>query len=168
MKYSAILALALLGSTEAMRLHQGPANVTTLAQSTVTVKSRASDIQSIMQQIQKAEEVVDKKEDPNWETLALSLITGLQNPVHEMIHSWHDWYLSNNALGAKENWDPVNNPLHMVKSEVSDVYKAMGKIRALENRVKGLPAGTTNEDLNLLNSLKRELGIPVEFGDANK
>ena len=111
---------------------------------------------------------MDKKEDPNWETLALSLITGLQNPVHEMIHSWNDWYLSNNALGAKENWDPVNNPLHMVRSEVADVYKAMGKIRALENRVKGLPSGTTNEDLNLLNSLKRELGIPVEYGDANK
>ena len=58
----------------------------------------------------------------------------------------------------------------MIRSEVSDVYKAMSKIRALEHRLAKFPAnsGTTNADWNLLNSLKRELGIPVEFGDDKK
>ena len=41
----------------------------------------------------------------------------------------------------------------------------MTKIRALENKLKkeGNNTGTTNFDWNLLNSLKREVGIPVEF-----
>jgi|TARA_B110000305_G_C18945228_1_gene405821 hypothetical protein len=55
----------------------------------------------------------------------------------------------------------------MIRHEVSDVYKAMNKIRALEAKLHNFPmnSGTTNQDWSLLNSLKRELGIPVEFGD---
>ena len=49
-------------------------------------------------------------------------------------------------------------------------YKAMTKIRALEKKLKNfdLNSGQTNYDWNLLNSLKRELGIPVEFADDRK
>ena len=83
-----------------------------------------------------------------------------------MVYSWKDWYMANNILGAPTKWDPEHNPTHMVRSEVSDVYKAMSKIRALENRLKNSKlSGETNDDWNLLNSLKREVGIPVEFGD---
>ena len=87
-----------------------------------------------------------------------------------MLLSWYDWWLSQNALGVKDKWDPENNPAHMIRSEVSDIYKAMTKIRALENKVKKFDpnSGTTNQDWNLLNSLKRELGINVEFGDDKK
>ena len=55
----------------------------------------------------------------------------------------------------------------MVRAEVSDIYKAMTKIRMLENKLKkfDMNSGKTNYDWNLLNSLKRELGINVEFGD---
>ena len=55
----------------------------------------------------------------------------------------------------------------MVRSEVSDIYKAMTKIRMLENKLKkfDMNSGKTNADWNLLNSLKREMGINVEFGD---
>ena len=86
-----------------------------------------------------------------------------------MIASWSDWFMSQNGLGAKEPWDPEHNPHQLIRAEVSDLYKAMTKIRALENKLKqeGLNTGTTNADWNLLNSLKREVGIPVEFaGDA--
>ena len=87
-----------------------------------------------------------------------------------MILSWNDWYLAQNALGAPIKWDPVGNPSHMIRGEISDVYKAMTKIRALEKKLKNfdLNSGQTNYDWNLLNSLKRELGIPVEFADDRK
>ena len=83
-----------------------------------------------------------------------------------MVLSWQDWYLANNSLGQPEKWDPENNPTHMIRSEVSDVYKAMSKIRMLEKKLSNdKSSGTTNEDWNMLHSLKRELGIPVEFAD---
>ena len=87
-----------------------------------------------------------------------------------MILSWNDWYLAQNALGTPIKWDPVGNPTHMIRGEISDVYKAMTKIRALEKKLKNfdLNSGKTNYDWNLLNSLKRELGIPVEFADDRK
>ena len=55
----------------------------------------------------------------------------------------------------------------MVRAEVSDIYKAMTKIRMLETKLAkfDMNSGKTNADWNLLNSLKRELGINVEFGD---
>lgn len=70
-------------------------------------------------------------------------------------------------MGLNEKWDPANNPHQMIRSEVNDLYKAMTKIRALENKLKkeGANTGTTNFDWNMLNSLKREVGIPVEFGN---
>lgn len=77
--------------------------------------------------------------------------------------------MAQNAIGTPTTWDPAHNPIHLIKSEVSDVYKAMTKIRMLEKKLakQGNNSGTTNEDWNMLNSLKRELGIPVEFaGDA--
>merc|ERR1719313_621930 len=82
-----------------------------------------------------------------------------------MILSWSDWYMSQNGLGLKQAWDPEHNPHQLIRAEVNDLYKAMTKIRALENKLKkeGNNTGTTNFDWNLLNSLKREVGIPVEF-----
>ena len=53
-----------------------------------------------------------------------------------MVLSWNDWWLSHNALGYPIKWDPEHNPQHMVRSEVNDIYKAMTKIRALENKLK--------------------------------
>ena len=80
--------------------------------------------------------------------------------------SWNDWYLANNALGNEAKWDPDHNAHHMIRSEVNDIYKAMSKIRMLENKLRGQDSsGTTNFDWNLLNSLKREVGIPVEFAN---
>ena len=106
-------------------------------------------------------------DDEEWQQLTLSLISHLQDPIHNTILSWHDWFMSQNGVGAPEvgGWDPVKNPVHMIRSEVSDVYKAMTKIRMLEKKLakSGQNSGTTNEDWNMLNSLKRELGIPVEF-----
>ena len=44
----------------------------------------------------------------------------------------------------------------------------MSKIRALEYKLKNVKIeGTTNADWNLLNSLKREVGIPVEFAKSD-
>ena len=102
--------------------------------------------------------------------MSLSLISHLQDPIHNMILSWNDWWLAQNGLGAPIKWDPVGNPTHMIRSEISDVYKAMSKIRGLEKKLKNfdLNSGQTNYDWNLLNSLKRELGIPVEFADDKK
>ena len=75
--------------------------------------------------------------------------------------------MAHNALGNTASWDPVNNPHHMIRSEVNDINKAMVKIRALEAKLsrEDLNSGTTNFDWNLLNSLKREVGIPVEFAN---
>ena len=74
--------------------------------------------------------------------------------------------MAQNALGATPNWAPNTNPIHTIRSEVSDIYKAMTHIRMLENKLKNfdMNSGTTNADWNLLNSLKREIGINVEFG----
>ena len=97
------------------------------------------------------------------------MINSLQDPIHNMILSWNDWYMQANGMGATQKWDPVNNPAHLVRSEVSDIYKAMGKIRMLEKKLsKDKSSGTTNYDWNLLNSLKREVGIPVEFAGDKK
>ena len=86
-----------------------------------------------------------------------------------MILSWNDWWLAHNALGHPTKWDPEHNPAHMVRSEVNDIYKAMTKIRALENKLRNYKgSGNTNADWNMLNSLKREVGIAVEFPDDNK
>ena len=98
------------------------------------------------------------------------MISKLQNPINGLLLNWNDWWMAHNALGHQGNWDPVNNPHHLVRSEVSDINKAMGKIRALETKLKGQGdwTGKTNFDWNLLNSLKREVGIPVEFANDTK
>ena len=84
-----------------------------------------------------------------------------------MVLSWNDWWLAHNALGHPTDWDPAANPAHMVRAEVNDIYKAMTKIRALEAKLKNSKGGDTNYDWNLLNSLKREVGIAVEFPGDN-
>ena len=74
--------------------------------------------------------------------------------------------MQNNAFGSfKGGWQPDKNLMHRTRSEISDVYKAMYKIRQLERKLKNYDpnSGTTNADWNLLNSLKRELDIPVEM-----
>jgi hypothetical protein len=54
--------------------------------------------------------------------------------------------MSQNGVGTPVEWDPKNNPSHMVRSEVSDVYKAMTKIRALERKLSkyDMNSGETN------------------------
>ena len=99
--------------------------------------------------------------------MSLGLLSKLSDPIHQMVLSWEDWYMANNSMGGPEQWDPASNPTHMIRSEVSDVYKAMAKIRHLEQKLGASPAGQSSADLNMLNSLKRELGIPVEFADGN-
>ena len=98
------------------------------------------------------------------------MISKLQDPMNGLILSWNDWWMAHNALGHTGEWDPEGNPHHMVRSEVNDIYKAMTKIRALEAKLsKEDPnSGTTNFDWNMLNSLKREVGLPVEFGNDKK
>ena len=113
---------------------------------------------------------MDDREDPDWKSLSLEMISKLQDPVNGMILSWNDWYMGHNALGKTENWDPEHNPHHMIRSEISDLNKAMTQIRMLEAKLsrEGPNTGTTSFDWNLLNSLKREVGIPVEFGSDKK
>ena len=106
------------------------------AWSKVGVQSHASLIRDIDQQIAEVEAIVDKKEDPNWETLSLKMINNLQDPIHNMVLSWNDWYMQANGMGDTPKWDPAGNPAHLVRSEVSDIYKAMGKIRMLEKKLK--------------------------------
>ncbi len=86
-----------------------------------------------------------------------------------MILNWNDWWLANSGI-LDTKWEPEKNPAQLIRSEVTDVYKAMRKIRELEAKLKGfdMNSGKTNFDWNLLNSLKRELGIPVEFPDDRK
>ena len=95
------------------------------------------------------------------------MISRLADPINGLLLSWNDWWLANNALGYQTKWDPENNPHHMIRSEVNDIYKAMSKIRMLEAKLskESKNSGTTSYDWNLLNSLKREVGIPVEFSD---
>ena len=87
-----------------------------------------------------------------------------------MLLSWNDWFLAHNALGTEAKWDPEHNVHHMVRSEVNDIYKAMSRIRMLENKLsrEDPNSGTTSFDWNMLNSLKREVGIPVEFANDKK
>ena len=133
------------------------------------MKSHAKEIDEINNQLSEAEAMIEKKEDPNWETLSLKMINNLQDPVHNLVLSWNDWYMQANGIGETPKWDPKNNPSHLVRSEVTDIYKAMGKIRMLEKKLsKDKSEGTTNYDWNLLNSLKREVGMPVEFPKDKK
>ena len=48
--------------------------------------------------------------------------------------------VSTTRLGRREKElrvaNPAGNPAHLVRSEVSDIYKAMGKIRMLEKKLK--------------------------------
>ena len=136
----------------------------------VQVKSYASTISDIQSKVNQLEQLVEKQENPDWQELALGLISQLNNPIHGMILSWKDWWMAQNGLGAPEKWSPETNPIHTIRSEVSDVYKAMTHIRMLENKLKNFDrnSGTTNYDWNLLNSLKREMGINVEFGNDKK
>ena len=106
------------------------------AWSRMGVQSHASLIKDIEQQIAEVEDMVEKKEDPNWETLSLKMINNLQDPIHNMVLSWNDWYMQANGMGDTPKWNPDKNPAHLVRSEVSDIYKAMGKIRMLEKKLK--------------------------------
>lgn len=128
---------------------------------------RSKTVQDINSQVKTLDQLLANNDDgdENWQQLTLSLIGHLQDPIHNTILSWNDWWMSQNAIGQPTAWDPVNNPFHLIKAEVSDVYKAMTKIRMLEAKLakQGKNSGQTNADWNLLNSLKRELGIPVEF-----
>ena len=139
------------------------------AWSKLGIQSHAALIGDIEDTLAEASDLVEKKEDPNWETLSLKMINSLQDPVHNMVLSWNDWYNQANGMGQNQKWDPAHNPAHLVRSEVSDIYKAMGKIRMLEKKLKkDGSSGTSNFDWNLLNSLKREVGIPVEFAGDKK
>ena len=135
--------------------------------SQATLKSRAQEINDINSKIEQVNRLVDDQADPDWKTLALGLLTKLQDPIHGMILGWNDWWMAHNGLGLEGKWDPDHNVHHMMRSEVNDIYKAMTRIRMLENKLRNydMNSGTTNADWNLLNSLKREVGIPVEFAN---
>ena len=182
MKFSiALILVAAVASTQAVVRHRPTRDVNMMSSAELNsalnakfleqkkVRQSLAVMDSINDNVSRLEQLVNDKEDPDWKTLSLELLTKLQNPVNGLLLSWNDWWLANNAAGYTPKWDPEHNPAHMIKSEVSDVYKAMTKIRALEARLKNdKSSGTTNEDWNLLNSLKREVGIPVEFsGDKS-
>ena len=160
MKFIAILALFASGA-EAIALQNS--NV-------IQVQSHAAAISDIQEKVTALTQLVESKENPDWQEMALGMISQLNNPIHGMILSWNDWWMAQNALGTPEKWSPATNPIHTIRSEVSDIYKAMTQIRMLENKLKNfdMNSGTTNADWNLLNSLKREVGINVEFGDDKK
>ena len=134
------------------------------------VKQSLVALDDVKSNVAKIEELVNDKEDPEWKELALGMITKLQDPVNGLLLSWNDWWLAHNSLGHEAKWDPVNNPHHMMRSEVSDIYKAMSKIKALEAKLskEDKNSGTSSFDWNLLNSLKRSVGIPVEFANDKK
>ena len=69
------------------------------AWSRLGVQSHAAEIGDIENQISQVEDIVDKKEDPNWETLSLKMINNLQDPIHNMVLSWNDWYMQSNGMG---------------------------------------------------------------------
>ena len=123
------------------------------------VKSYAREIDDITTRIGQVERLANSGKD-DWDSEAAALVTHLHDPLHEMILSWYNW-----IQPGSEKWDPVHNPSHTLKSEVADVSRAMSKIRALEARLKNfdMNSGKTNEDWKLLNSLKREVGLPMEF-----
>ena len=82
-----------------------------------------------------------------------------------MVLSWNDWFMANNELGIPTKWDPENDLTQGIRSEISDTYKAMRRIRGLEAKLsKQGNIGTSSADWNLLLNLKRELGITNEFG----
>ena len=134
------------------------------------IRNNQEVLADVKDNVAKLEALVDEQADPDWQGLALGLITRLADPVNGLLLSWNDWWLAHNALGHPTEWDPEHNAHHMVRSEVSDIYKAMTTIRMLENKLSREPknSGTTNFDWNLLNSLKREVGIPVEFANEKQ
>ena len=132
------------------------------------MQHRSKLVQDINSQVSQLDQLLAAKSDDQgdeWRHLALSLLTHLQDPVHNTIVSWNDWWLSQNAIDHPTVWDTTNNPFHLMKAEVSDIYKAMTKIKMLEKKLEKSPlkSGQTNADWNLLISLKREIGMPVEF-----
>ena len=134
------------------------------------VPQSLATLEDVKSNVDRLQALVDDKEDPEWKELALGMITRLQDPVHGLLLSWNDWFLAHNAMGTEGKWDPVNNPHHMIRSEVSDIYKAMSKIKALEAKLgnENPNSGTTSFDWNMLNSLKRSVGMPVEFANDKK
>ena len=96
------------------------------------MRSFNPEISDLESRIAQVEGIVDAQADPEWQTMSLGMLSKLSDPIHQMVLSWEDWYMANNGLGGPEKWDPENNPTHMIRSEISDVYKAMSKIRMLE------------------------------------
>ena len=92
-------------------------------------------LKDVKSKVEKLQALVDDREDPDWKTMALGMISKLQDPMNGLVVSWNDWWLAHNALGHTGDWDPAGNPHHMVRSEVNDIYKAMTKIRARTMRL---------------------------------
>lgn len=65
------------------------------------VQSHAAEVKDINDKVKELENLITDQLDPNWETLALGMISHLQDPIHNMILSWSDWYMTQNGLGLK-------------------------------------------------------------------
>lgn len=65
------------------------------------VQSHAAEVKDINDKVKELENLITDQPDPNWETLALGMISHLQDPIHNMILSWSDWYMTQNGLGLK-------------------------------------------------------------------
>ena len=75
------------------------------------VHSQSLMMGDINAKIAELDSLITGKQDPDWETLAISMISHLQDPIHNMILSWNDWWMSQNGMAANtDKWDPANVP----------------------------------------------------------
>lgn len=58
-----------------------------------TTSSLVKDIKDKVKELDQLLAANDDK-DENWQQLALSMISHLQDPIHNTILSWNDWWLS--------------------------------------------------------------------------
>mmetsp|Transcript_17344 Transcript_17344/g.26741 ORF Transcript_17344/g.26741 Transcript_17344/m.26741 type:complete len:112 (-) Transcript_17344:211-546(-) len=98
-------------------------------ESTNDSESTSGIVAEMNLKLDQLEALFSKQRDPETEQKALNELAKLQNPIHGVITSWEDWYMSSNAFGSKSGWQPDKNMAQKVRSEVTDVYKAMSRIR---------------------------------------
>ena len=60
------------------------------------IKSYANEIAQVNDNVEKLQKLIGEGQDadPEWQDQSLDLVTKLNNPIHSMILSWHDWWLS--------------------------------------------------------------------------
>ena len=62
----------------------------------LNVKSHAKDIASINAKVAELDNILANNDDKDesWEQLSLNLISHIQDPIHNIILSWNDWWSS--------------------------------------------------------------------------